>query len=152
MESRPPTMKPLFWLTLAVTTLAAAHEPPQFRLGDIAEPKAYEVQLAVDPREESFAAEIRIDMAFKDPTPVLWLNATKLSIESAEFRQGGRLIRAKVLEGGEDFVGFEPEGEPFAAGPATATIRYRGLIDGVSSRGVYRHPEQDEWYVITQFE
>ena len=51
----------------------------------------------------------------------------------------------------EDFAGFAPEEGSFDAGPAVVTIRYRGVIDSVTKRGVYRQSEGGEWYVITQF-
>jgi len=139
------------WLT-AVSISAVAQEPPGFRLGDVAEPRRYEAQVALDPREETFSGEIRIHLVFSRATPVLWLNAHRLTVQSAEFRQGARTIAAKVLPGGEDHLGFAAEGEPFAAGPATATIRYTGVIDRVDSRGVYSQEDNGEWYVVTQFE
>ena len=86
------------------------------------------------------------------PTPVLWLNATKLSIESVRIRQGERAIAADVVEGGEDFVGLQAKGEPFAAGDALAVVRYKGSLDPLSTHGLFRQQDQDEWYVISQFE
>src|SRR5436853_5693201 len=99
---------------VAGSATAAGLEPPAFRLGDLAVPKAYEVQLAVDPLADTFESEIRIELVFNRASPVLWLNGTKLDVQSARFEQGGRAIAAKVVDGGEDFIGFEAQGEPFA--------------------------------------
>src|SRR6476469_889717 len=99
----------LFALLLAASTLACAADglsPPTFRLGDVATPKSYEIRVAASPREEGFAGEVRINLTFNRASPVLWLNAKDLVIDSARFAQGGREIEAKVLPGGEDFVGF----------------------------------------------
>src|SRR5205085_880536 len=136
MNAKQATLWFGLWLT-ALLPMAHAQEPPGFRLGDVAETRRYEAQIALDPREESFSGEIRIDLVFSRAAPVLWLNAHRLSVQSAEFRQGSRNVAVKVLAGGEDHVGFAAEGEPFAAGPATATIRYSGPIDRVSGEGVY---------------
>ena len=146
-----------FCAAAAVSTPAAAQDPatrqpPAFRLGDAAAPSAYEVELAIDPREKTFAGRIRIELRFSRATPILWLNGTHLDIESAEFQQGGRAIQASVIAGGEDFVGFEPRGEPFAAGPAVADIRFRAPIEGVATHGLFSQKEGGEWYVISQFE
>src|SRR5476649_1239106 len=131
---------------------AETPQPPQLRLGDGATPIAYEAQLAIDPNESSFSGAIRIDLRFNRAVPVLWLSASALTIEAAEIEQGTRRIAVKAIPGGEDFVGFVPEEGSFDAGPAVATIRYRGGIDSVTKRGVYRQSEGGQWYVITQFE
>src|SRR5919204_4179252 len=102
------------WLgaLLAAATLVHAEErpgrePPAFRLGDTATPLEYALTLALDPREPRFSGEVRIVMRVNRATPVLWLNATDLTIESAEIQQGSRKLQVTVLPGGEDFVGFE---------------------------------------------
>jgi alanyl aminopeptidase len=141
---------------VAVSTVAIANEtpraPPAFRLGDAAAPVSYDVRLAIDPRETEFSGEVRIALRFNRATPVLWLNATNLRIESAAFEQGERKIAVEILPGGEDFVGFEAKGEAFSPGDALATLRYRGSFDGAASRGLFRQPERGDWYVISQFE
>jgi cytosol alanyl aminopeptidase len=138
----------LIWCADAAETAA----PPQLRLGDTATPVSYEAQLAIDPRETSYSGTIRIELRFNRASPILWLNASALTVEAAEIAQGARKIAVKVIPGGEDFVGFAPEEGSFDAGPAVATIRYRGVVDSVTKRGVYRQSEGGEWYVITQFE
>ncbi len=127
-------------------------QPPQLRLGDAATPISYEAHLAIDPKETSYSGAIRIELRFNRAVPVLWLNASALTIEAAEIEQGNRKSTIRVVPGGEDFVGFAPEKGSFDEGPAVATIRYRGVIDSVTKRGVYRQSEGGEWYVITQFE
>src|SRR5437868_5914241 len=116
----------LFFLTalFGPFTLAAVPQPPAFRLGDLATPKAYEARVAADPRSDAFSGEIRIELTFNRSSPVLWLNATGLAIESARVEQGGQEIDARVLPGGEDFIGLESTAAPFAAGPAVAALRY----------------------------
>jgi alanyl aminopeptidase len=139
-------------LAFSASLLAADPVSPTLRLGDVAAPRAYSAQLAVDPRAATFSGEIRIELTFKRATPVLWLNGTKLEIESAEFQQGERRIKARAVPGAEAFIGFVPEEGEFAAGDAIATIRYRGTIESVDARGLFKRQEEGEAYVITQFE
>jgi alanyl aminopeptidase len=149
----PGAARALFLASMSAGAFAAdAVVPPQLRLGDAATPVSYEARLGIDPRESSFTGAMRIELRFNRAAPVLWLNASALTVESAEIEQGTRRIAVKVIPGGEDFVGFAPEDGNFDAGPAVATIRYRGVIDSVTKRGVYRQSEAGEWYVITQFE
>ena len=137
---------------LAGAARGEAPQPPAFRLGDAATPVAYEARLAIDPKDSRFSGEIRIDLRFNRAVPVLWLNASRLDFEAAEFRQGERRIAVRVLPGGEDFVGFEAEGEPFAPGAASAVLRYRGPIEPLATEGVFRQQEGGDWYVVSQFE
>jgi aminopeptidase N len=131
---------------------SAQSEAPGFRLGDVAAPVSYRAQLAIDPREAEFTGEVRIELKFSRATPRLWLNATNLTIESAEFTQGGRKIEVTAKAVGEDHVSFDAKGDPFVAGPATAAIRYRGRIDPVGTEGLFRQQDNGDWYVFSQFE
>lgn len=40
----------------------------------------------------------------------------------------------------------------FDAGVAVANIRYRGLLEPLATRGLFRQQEAGEWYVLSQFE
>jgi len=131
---------------------AADRDPPAFRLGDAAEPIAYDVRLAIDPRAPRFSGEIRIRLRFARATPVLWLDGTGLDVDRAEVVQGGRHVSVQVIRAGEDFIGLESQGEPYAAGEATATLVYRGTLDALDSRGIFRQQEGGDWYAISQFE
>lgn len=142
----------LFAATLVFAQERPGREPPAFRLGDTATPLEYALTLALEPRETRFAGEVRIVMRVNRATPVLWLNATDLTIESAEIQQGSRKLQVAVLAGGEDFVGFEAHGTEFTPGIAIATIRYNAPFEPVSSRGLFRQQDRGDWYVISQFE
>ncbi|MGZ5088493.1 MAG: M1 family aminopeptidase [Usitatibacter sp.] len=140
---------------LCCTTIPAAAAdptPPALRLGDAAAPVSYEAHLAIDPRQDAFSADIRIAVTFNRAAPVLWLNASALTVESAEVEQAGRTVAVTAIPGGEDFVGLVPREGAFEPGPAVVSIRYRGGLDATTRRGAYRQDEAGEWYVITQFE
>jgi len=135
---------------LSITALCgAAPQPPVFRLGDAAAPVAYGARLEIDPKSERFRGEVRIQMRVTRAAPVLWLNATGLTIESVDVRQGGRKLAVRVVPGGEDFVGLEGA---FEAGEAVALLRYHGRFEPVSTRGLFRQQDRAEWYVVSQFE
>jgi len=145
---------PSLWIAalFAASLAHAAPQPPAFRLGDVATPIEYAASLAIDPREARFSGEVRITLRVNRATPLLWLNATNLAIESAAFQQGNRKIPVTIVPGGEDFVGFQANGADFVPGVALATIRYTGILEPVSTRGLFRQPEGGEWYVVSQFE
>ncbi len=143
--------------TLALAVLpailpAADPEPPGLRLPPGARPTRYELELTVVPTESTFTAEVRVDLELTAVTSLLWLNATELTVEHASVSAGGRAVVARPVPGGEDFVGFAFEA-PVGPGAAVLTVSYRGPIDDVRSRGLYRVREPDgEWYAYTFFE
>src|SRR5438067_7828058 len=114
---------PCLWAVLLLAAAVAhaqeaAREPPAFRLGDTATPLEYALELAIDPRAAEFSGEARIAMRINRYTNVLWLNASKLSIESVRFEQENRTLPVAVVPGGEDFVGLAARGPHFAPGIA----------------------------------
>src|SRR5450432_3434663 len=139
-------------IALCIPAFAADPAPPAFRLGDAARPIAYDVRLAIDPRVKELSGEIRIELRFDRAAPVLWLDSAKLTIDSAQFRQGERIVAPRVIAGGTDFVGFMPEGDGFEAGDAVATIRFHGPYEEVDADAVFRRREGSDWYVVSQFE
>ena len=151
MKRTPAALAFVFALAVSPSIHAADPAPPVLRLGDAAAPRSYAARLAVDPRAASFEGEIRIELKFNRASPVLWLNGTALTIESAEIQQGERRMKARVVPGGDSFVGFVPEEGAFEAGDAVAVIRYRAPID-VDARGLFKREEAGESYVLTQFE
>ncbi|HUJ00949.1 MAG TPA: M1 family metallopeptidase [Usitatibacter sp.] len=146
----------LAWLPLAALAQQpapeAAPQPPAFRLGDAAMPLDYDVHLAIDPSATRFSGAIRIRLRFARATPVLWLDSTGLDVDRVEARQGKRKVEVLVVKGGEDFVGLQAEGAPFDAGEATLTLAYRGPLEPVATRGLFRQEEGGDWYVLSQFE
>ena len=126
-------------------------QPPAFRLGEVATPLEYGATLAIDPKATEFSGEVRITMRINRYTPVLWLNATGLTIDSAYFEQENRSLPVSVVAGGDDFVGFAARGPHFSPGIATARIRYHGSYER-ASRGLFRQEEHGDAYVLSQFE
>jgi len=123
------------WITAAaLSVLAPAHaaDAPGFRLGDAARPIAYDWQLAIDPKEPAFTGEVRIEVELRREMPVLWLNATGLTVEAVEVHMGDRRIEASASTPDEDHIGIASRGGSFPPGRATVTLRYRGPIEPIS--------------------
>ena len=83
----PPMNIP--WICLATFLVASAAQAspqaPAFRLGDVATPLDYNATLAIDPRQPQFSGEIKIALRVNRAAPVLWLNATDLTIDKSTF-------------------------------------------------------------------
>ncbi len=121
--------------------------PPAFRLpGDVV-PVHYRLEQTIDPEQDHVEGVITIDAKVVQPTRVVWLNARDIAVEKASV--GGHA--ARVIPGGENFVGLAP-GEELPPGPTTIEVAYRAGIDKDKSRGIYSQREGKDAYVYTFFE
>jgi len=138
---------------LAVVCLAAAFapQPPQLRLPATVVPVRYTAELTVVPTEETFSGAIDIALKVREATPLIWLNAKDLTIQTASLMVGGNALGARVVPDGADFVGFALE-QPVPPGEATLHVVYTGKINSRSSEGIFRNQVAGEWYAFTQFE
>ena len=117
-------------------------------------PTHYALDLEIVPSEPTFSGTVTIDLRVDAPTSLVWLNATELKIDGAEVRAGGAAEAARVVPGGEDYVGFATT-KPLAKGTAQLVVRLHGKLDAEKSRGLYRVAEgsgADDWYAYTFFE
>jgi alanyl aminopeptidase len=136
---------------LLATAVDAAPAPPTLRLPGDVRPVRQAVDLHVDPGLEPYSGEIDVELEVTRETPLLWLNATGLKVTSASLGPEGRLRPARVVAGGDDFVGFAPEA-PLAAGRARLRASFEGTASRLLNEGLFAMKEGDEWYAFTQFE
>jgi alanyl aminopeptidase len=141
---------------LAIGSAAAAASepdltPPGLRLPDVARPVRQALDLTIVPTESTFTGIAAIDLTIARPTRVLWLNAERLEIAGAEVTAGGATSAAKVVPGGDGYVGFLLP-QPIAAGPATLRVRYRGELSRKDASGLFVEKDGADTYAFTQFE
>jgi aminopeptidase N len=122
-------------------------EPPALRLPGDVKPERYKLELTIVPAEERAHGSVDIDAVVVRPTRIVWLNATNLGIAHAEL--GGK--QARVIKGGEDYVGLTLDSE-LPAGPLAIDIAFDAGIDHGKSRGIYAEHEGSETYAYSFFE
>jgi len=130
---------------------ASAPVPPKLRLPATARPTAYEVDLTIIPEKETFSGAIDIDLELTEPTSLLWLNATELTVTEASLTEGKRRQTAQIVPGGDDFVGF---GFRRSAAPGRARLHavFSGKVSNTNTTGIFRQKAGEDWYAFTQFE
>ena len=138
---------------LALASVPSDPSPPTLRLPATASPTGYRVALTIDPGKPTFEGSVDIGVRLAGPTELLWLHGTDLKIGKATVRPraGGEAFAARVVPGGEDFVGFAFD-RPVPAGEIDLHVDYTGSIDETSTQGVFRQKDSDAWYVYTQLE
>lgn len=143
-------MKSLFLLTLAGTLLAAP-PPPTLRLPTDVVPSHYKLELSLDPSKNDFSGDVTIDLKVLKATGIVWLNQSQLTVSAATAEQAGAKRAAKIVPGGDDFVGFEFE-RPLAVGDARLRVEFSGKVNLKSGAGVFLSTRNDDRYLFTQFE
>ena len=72
-------------------------------------------------------------------------------MQKAAFTVGGATVPARVVAGGEDFIGFAVD-QPLRPGAAKLHVEWKGNLSRKDDRGLFAQKEGDRWYAITQFE
>ncbi|HXY39465.1 MAG TPA: M1 family metallopeptidase [Vicinamibacteria bacterium] len=121
--------------------------PPQLRLPAGVRPLRQSVDLALDPDALPYTGTVEIELELTAPTPVVWLNAQELEIRTATLGTAP----ARVVAGGDDFVGMVPE-HPLAPGRALLRLSFAGTVSRQRDEGLFAMKEGGEWYLFTQFE
>ena len=125
--------------------------PPAFRLPGAVAPRKMAVTLTLSPAEETFRGEVAMDLVLAEPTRVIWVNGTALTVSQAHLEVAGVRRAVRVVPGGEDFVGFALEQE-VPAGEARLVVSYTASVHASDDRGVFREKEGADAFLFSQFE
>lgn len=126
-------------------------QPPEFRLPTFAVPVRNRVSLNIVPDQNTFTGSIDIDLHFKEPSSVLWLNAQDITVKDAELTVAGEKLAAKVISEPKDLMGFSFD-RAVGPGDARLHIAYEGKISRKDMQGIFQVKDGDHWYVYSQFE
>src|SRR6516225_6470485 len=97
-------------LALAICSAAlAADQPPKLRLLEVQNiaPEKYRVELTLDPDKREFSGNIHIAISVQRAAQTIWLNANRIAVQEASVTVAGKPFAAKVIPGGNDFLGLE---------------------------------------------
>ena len=74
---------------LLLALLISAEAPPTVRLPEGVKPTHYAADLTVDPNADKLTGVLDIDLEVAKETPVLWLNATEITIAKSATQKSG---------------------------------------------------------------
>jgi alanyl aminopeptidase len=140
-------MRNLALACLAASLCLFAADAPKLRLGADIRPTRYVADLTAVPAAATFSGVIDIDVTLAQPTSLVWLNATDLTIQQATVNS----LPAAVETSSEDFIALRLAAE-LPAGPAKIRIVYQGKISATSSAGIFQGEDDGTPYLFTQFE
>ncbi|MCU1329647.1 MAG: Membrane alanine aminopeptidase, partial [Bryobacterales bacterium] len=133
--------------------ICAAETPPKLRLSEVqsVEPKSYKADLHLDPEKSTFTGHITIQLEVAKPLQVLWLNQSKIKINSAILTVGGKKLTATTVPADDEFVGLRFP-STVNAGTSSLAIDYSGVVIEKNSSAIFRQVESGNWYIFSQFE
>jgi alanyl aminopeptidase len=140
-----------FSLGVYILLPLGAQEAPTLRLPNTVAPLNYKVELSLDPAKTTFSGRITINLALRQASQTLWLNATDIEVHNAEFSADGKRYTAQATTSGKDFLSLHVDSE-IPAGNAELQITYTGHVRQQDSSGVFAMEENGNHYIYTQFE
>ncbi|MCC7154942.1 MAG: M1 family metallopeptidase [Bryobacterales bacterium] len=148
-------MPALRFAPLVLFSLVAAQStgpvPPALRLPSGVTPASYAIRLRLDPNQADYNGTVTIHLNVQNPAPVIWVNATSLTMDKAAANISGKDLAGQILKGNDDFAGFAFD-PPVPAGKAILTIDFHGQVTTQTSSGLFRGKDGGNNYIYTQFE
>ncbi|MEO6091938.1 MAG: M1 family metallopeptidase [Novosphingobium sp.] len=125
---------------------------PRGRLGDAVQPRAYRLDLTVDPAQERFSGQVEIDVTVKAAgASHIYLHGRDLAMHQAAATIAGRRFPGHWTQVDDTGVVRLDFNHPLPAGPATLTFDYDAAF-GDSPSGMFRVKVDGAWYSWSQFE
>jgi len=135
----------------AVTIPAEAGAMPAGKLGDAVVPKAYRLDLDLDPAQPRFSGHAEIDVTLAKAGRYVWMHGRDLAVKSVTARVGGKTVSGTFQQADPTGVALVTFAEPLPAGAATLAFDYDGAFNEGPS-GLFRVHVDDTWYGWSQFE
>ncbi len=125
--------------------------PSDDRINKTVVPLAYDLLLDIDPSQEAYGGQVKINLRLTEPTKEIWLHSLKHTIQVASLHQGSKKWASlKTARAGKDWLSIQlPEVVP--AGNASLSLRFSGRFSNPLF-GIYRVKEGDDWYLFSQLE
>lgn len=124
---------------------------PEGKLTDAAAPRAYRLDLTIDPAQERFSGKAEIDVMLRRPSTFIDLHGRGLTMTKAVARVGGRAIPASWNEIDESGVVRLVFAEALPAGDLVLAFEYDAPFQS-GPAGLFRVKVADQWYSWSQFQ
>lgn len=131
--------------------VVSGREAPRGRLGSVAVPRAYRLDLTIDPSQPRFVGHVEIDVDLAQDARTIVMHGRGLAMRSVVARAGNRVVSGgwnEVDPTGVVIVTFE---SPLPAGRATLSFDYDAPF-AENPTGLFRVGVEGEWYVWSQFQ
>jgi len=127
-------------------------DAPVGRLGDNVVPTKYEIELTIDPSQETFSGRVSIDVQIREPTGTIWLHGKDLDISEVYLTDSeSTRIGASFEERLDSGVALLTLEHPAVAGAASINFAYTAPFN-TSANALFKVERGGRHYALTQFE
>ena len=125
---------------------------PVGRLGDNVVPTKYDIELSIDPSQETFSGRVSIDVQISKPTSSIWLHGKDLDISEVYLTDSdSKRIEASFEQRLDSGVALLTLEQAAAAGAARIHFVYTAPFNS-SAHALYNVERDGRHYAVTQFE
>ena len=137
--------------TMPVGNDIVVRQLPLGQLGTNVWPRAYRLDLTVDPAAPEFAGQVQIDVDLTVATETVYLHGRDLVVSAVRAAYGARLVEGRWEQMDATGVARVAFAEPLPAGRVTLIFDYSArFADGPA--GMFHLEVDGEWYSWTQFQ
>ena len=134
------------------TAAGSESDAPAGRLDRKVVPTKYDIELTVDPSQESFSGRVSIDIQINEPTQLIWLHGKDLDVSEAYLTDSeSRRIGASFEQRLDSGVALLMLDETAAAGAASIHFVY-GAAFNITANALFNVERDGRHYAVTQFE
>ncbi|MEJ2289601.1 MAG: hypothetical protein P8Y02_13350, partial [Deinococcales bacterium] len=120
--------------------------------GDAVVPVHYNLELRIDPNEESFSGKVSIDAKVREALDNLWLHGNDFEVDEIFLTdQAGNRVDARYEQKHDSGVSLVSLERTVDSGPVTLDIHFRRPFE-TRAEGLFRVVRGEDAYVATQFE
>ncbi len=124
---------------------------PTLRLPKTFVPTRYDAKLTIDPAKSAIDGSIAIVGKISEPSPVIWLHGTKLTIKSAVARGPSEVALEIIAHDKDELLEVRPD-TPLAPGDWTLAFEYSAPLDTNNTAGAFKQVVSGNAYVYSQLE
>ena len=125
---------------------------PVARLGDSVVPTKYDIELTIDPSQETYSGNVSIDVQISEPTSTIWLHGKDLDVSEVYVMDSeSNRIGASYEERLDSGVSLLTLEQPAAAGAASIHFAYSAPFN-TSANALFKVEREGRHYAVTQFE
>jgi len=142
--------------TVSKAASPALNEIPHAQLPDTVTPRAYRVDMMIDPQQEGMSGSVAIDVTVNDAANNIWIHAKEMTVSAARiaYKDGTKAelkFNAIPLDEAPSGIAYLSSDKDLPAGDATITVDYTTPYNQ-NLNSAYQVRRGEDAYIVTQFE
>lgn len=130
----------------------AENNVPVGQLGDAVVPTHYNIELRIDPSQDTFSGRVSIDVQLNERRDSIWLHGKNLSVSDVHLTDSAaKRIDASYEQRDQSGVSLVTLEQPVDAGPAKLHFTYEAPFN-TSTNALFKTTRGGDSYAATQFE